>query len=90
MKKLYLVLSTFLSLIGYSQNNIVGIKEIIVPKTYWTVYYADTVPLFRDEKLYTGTDTSTFFSNGEKLLALETYKDGFKAELKTFYDNGKP
>lgn len=93
MKKLNtLLLFISLSSICYSQfdDDTVIIESLKVPKNYWTVYYADSIPRLLNGKLYTGVDTNHFISGDEKLLALETFKDGLKVEIKTFFDNGNP
>lgn len=93
MKKvLTLFLLISVSFISYGQFNSdsIVIESITMSKTYWTVYYADSVPKRINGKEYSGIDTSHFLYNGEKLLAIEIFKNGFKVEVKTFYDNGNP
>lgn len=74
----------------YGQINKMDIKKIKVSSPYFKIYYADSIPKIIDGKSYTGIDTSTFMLGQEKLTAMETFKDGFKIEVKTFYDNNKP
>jgi antitoxin component YwqK of YwqJK toxin-antitoxin module len=72
------------------QINKIDIKKIKVPSPYFKIYYADSIPKIIEGKPYTGMDTSTFMLGQEKLTAIETFQDGFKIEVKTFYDNNKP
>lgn len=64
-----------------------------ISKTEIDIYYINQKPKIVDSKLYNGTDTSYYqdiINGNEILLAIESFKDGFKTELKTFYDNGQP
>lgn len=64
--------------------------ERLNPPNYLKIYIHDSVPKTVNGKPYTGIDTTNFVYGGEKLVAYEIYKDGFKVGLKTFYDNGNP
>ena len=74
----------------YSQRDSVVINSLIIPKTYWDIYEPNSVPKLVNGKPFTGVDSSLFSYKGKDLLGVETFKDGFKIELKTFYKNGKP
>ena len=93
MKK-FTTLFLFISISSmcYSQfdSDTVAVQSIDMPNGYWTIFYPDSTPKFINGKPYTGMDTSQFMNAGEKLLAVETFKDGLKVEVKTFYDNGNP
>lgn len=69
-------------------QEIIKIEPIQIPPNHLDVYYINTKPILKNGQLFTGIDTSTYTENGEKLLVVRTYKNGFKTELKTFFDNG--
>ncbi|MGZ4056401.1 MAG: hypothetical protein ACXVPU_12270 [Bacteroidia bacterium] len=91
MKKLITIiyLFTFIS-VSKGQQDTLKITGIYMPSSYWKVYYADSVPKYIKGVLYTGVDTFDFEYSGEKRKAIETYKEGYKVILQTFYDNGNP
>lgn len=93
MKKLIpLFLFVLFSFTCFSQfdSDTAILQSITTHKDYWKVFYADSIPILINNKKYTGIDTSQFIENGEKLLVLETFKDGLKVEVKIFYENGNP
>ncbi|MBK7181961.1 MAG: hypothetical protein IPH89_02970 [Bacteroidetes bacterium] len=59
-------------------------------KNYWKVYYADSIQIIKSGVPYSGKDTFYFKSGEEKIKVVETYIDGYKVELQTFFDNGNP
>lgn len=84
-------LLTLLSLNVYSQfddDDTAIIETLTLPDRYSKIYYADSLPKLINEIPYSGIDTCSFVEMGEKLFVQEIYINGFKVELKTFYDNG--
>lgn len=78
-----------LSLNAYSQfDDTLSVEALTLPDKYLKIYYADSLPKLVNGIPYSGVDTSSFVEMGEKLFVQEIYKNGFKIELKTFYDNG--
>lgn len=73
---------------SYSQKDSIKIEPIIFPEGYWGVYYVNTKPVLKNGQPYTGLDSSLYTQEGEKLKVLQTFKDGFKTELRTYFDNG--
>ena len=73
---------------SYSQKDPIKIEPIQFPEGYWGVYYVNTKPALKNGQPFTGVDSAMHTADGEKLIAVQTFKDGFKTELKTFYDNG--
>lgn len=68
-------------------QEIIKIEPIQIPLNHLDVYYINTKPLLKNGQLFTGVDTSTYSENGENFIVIRTYKNGFKTELKTFFDN---
>ncbi len=80
----------FFSLTVNSQTDSLRIKVIDVPRQIDDIYYVNQMAKIVNGKLYSGTDSSYFNIKGEKMLAVETFYNGFKIELMTFFENGKP
>lgn len=88
MKKIFNIsILLFISIACHSQEQVSG---IYLPKGYMTLFFPDSLPLYINGKLYTGMDTSTYMKGDKKLLAVETFVDGFKTEVRMFYESGKP
>lgn len=73
---------------SYSQKDSIKIEPIQFPEGYWGVYYVNTKPVIKNGQPFTGIDSSLSTQEGEKLKVLQTFKDGFKTELLTYFDNG--
>lgn len=86
--KLSLIISIFFIAFS-SQAQEVQSLEIVRPP-HIKVYSGNSKPKLINGEPYTGTDSSYITMEGEKILAIETYQDGFKTELKTFFDNSFP
>lgn len=75
----------------YSQKDI-KIEPIQPPEAVfggeYGIYYANIKPVLKNGQPFTGIDSSMHTEDGEKLIAVQTFKDGYKTELQTFYDNG--
>jgi|GEM_PF-6679887 len=91
MKRTSIGLIFFLHLIyatTFGQSDSLKIEPLKFSEEEYGIYYLNPKPVFKNGQLYSGIDTSTYTMDGEKLLVVKTFKDGFKTELKTFYDNG--
>jgi antitoxin component YwqK of YwqJK toxin-antitoxin module len=84
---LHLVL---LPVICFGQKNEMRVEQVKQDKNYFSVYYSNKDQKMINGKPYTGIDSSTFVFEGEHLTVAETFKEGFKTEVKTFYDNHQP
>jgi len=89
MKKInFIFFFLLVPFVSVCQKSIDSSRFLKIPKTFRMVYYSDTIPKLKEGKKFNGIDTSDFLLNNERMLAVEKYVDGFKIELKTFYDNG--
>jgi len=88
MKTILMSIYILLPLFSFAQIDSNAVQE----ETMVSVYYINTIKKVVNGKPFTGNDTSYYKSieNHEKLLVIKTYKNGYKVELKTYYDNGNP
>lgn len=92
MKK-YVTLFFLIVMAGLAHSQVkseIDTMELLtLPKDFVSVYAVSSTAKIIAGKPYTSIDTSYFIDRGEKTLAVETFENGFKTEVKTYYDNGK-
>jgi uncharacterized protein len=89
-KRMLIVFLSLISLNVWCQTDDHNLQIIDIPKTNVDIYYINKDAKMLNGKPYTGIDTSYFIDEAEKLLVIETFNEGFKTELQTFFDNGNP